>query len=255
LVVERVGLPHNTRSNRFNQRIVRSHIARSVAISSILVCDLQCYNEEINKQSKRNNPAGAIKPTRLYFSFKFYLPKPFGMRIAITGTPGVGKTTVAKLLAQELDFDYIDLNKLAEDKDLITGTDVRRNAKIINIKALPTLQLPKNCVIDGHLSQYCKADLVIVLRCDPRELRKRLAQKRWGLPKVKENLEAEALGVIALEARDLNPETYEMDVTKILPQYTAEAIVEMVKGGERKGYKPHIDYSERVTEVKRVVFD
>ena len=32
--------------------------------------------------------------------------------IIISGTPGTGKTTLAKKLAKKLDFEYIDINKI-----------------------------------------------------------------------------------------------------------------------------------------------
>jgi broad-specificity NMP kinase len=38
--------------------------------------------------------------------------------IAVTGTPGTGKTTYALQLSKELSADYIDVNKVIEDYDL-----------------------------------------------------------------------------------------------------------------------------------------
>jgi len=40
------------------------------------------------------------------------------MIIAITGTPGVGKTTVSKLLAQRLGHEYVNLRSYAIEKGI-----------------------------------------------------------------------------------------------------------------------------------------
>ena len=43
------------------------------------------------------------------------------MIVALTGTPGIGKTSVSKIL--EKNFYVIDLNKIATDKNFIIGID------------------------------------------------------------------------------------------------------------------------------------
>ena len=59
-------------------------------------------------------------------------------------------------------------------------------------------------IIDSHLSHLLPPkiiDKVIVLRCDPTELERRLRKKGWSRKKIQENVEAEMIGLIAWEAR------------------------------------------------------
>ena len=57
------------------------------------------------------------------------------MKIALTGTPGTGKTSVSKVL-EKRKLKVIDLNKLAIEKDFIIGYDKKRDSKIIDINRL-----------------------------------------------------------------------------------------------------------------------
>ena len=51
--------------------------------------------------------------------------------IIVTGTPGTGKTTVAKHVGKVLKLKYVDVNMLIKEKDLATGYDKKRNCAII----------------------------------------------------------------------------------------------------------------------------
>ncbi len=52
--------------------------------------------------------------------------------ILITGTPCIGKTTIAQQLASKLDALYINLTEYAEKHHLIAGKDEKRKTHIIN---------------------------------------------------------------------------------------------------------------------------
>jgi adenylate kinase len=55
------------------------------------------------------------------------------MIIAITGTPGTGKTTVASILKKK-GFIVVDLKQVAFDNDFIIGIDKERNSSIVDVK-------------------------------------------------------------------------------------------------------------------------
>ncbi|RLG25816.1 adenylate kinase [Methanosarcinales archaeon] len=159
------------------------------------------------------------------------------MKIALTGTPGTGKTTVAALLKKTTRI--IDLNSLIKDKKLYTGVDRKRKSLIadlteiqIHINHITTSTEPVDSVIiiEGHLSHMLKGtDAVIVLRCHPRILKKRLEDRGYTGSKIDENAQAEALDIILCEAIDACDKVYETDTTSRTPEETLSAVEEIIR--------------------------
>lgn len=59
-------------------------------------------------------------------------------------------------------------------------------------------------VIDGHLSHELSSrivDVVVVVRCDPKTLHRRLLLRKYSPAKIQENMDAEIFGVCEEEAR------------------------------------------------------
>jgi len=178
------------------------------------------------------------------------------MIIALTGTPGIGKTSTSKVL-EENNFEVVDLNKIAIENDFLLGTDKDRNSKIVDIERLNEYTVEKYgqkdiVFIEGHLSHLLKSvDKVIVLRCRPNELRKRLSYKDWKKEKVKENIDAEILDIILCETIDIHSEKniFEIDTTNESAKDVAKSIMEITKSGFRhmKRYNiGNIDWSEEI---------
>ena len=136
------------------------------------------------------------------------------MIIAVTGTPGTGKTEVAKELASLFSYKYVDLNKLVEEKGLVTGMDRERNSKIVDTEKIGELEIEDNSVVDGHFSHFLDADVIVVLRTRPDVLKERLSRKGWPQRKIQENVEAEILGVCAFEAYETGQRVLEIDTSK-----------------------------------------
>ncbi|MDG6229525.1 MAG: dephospho-CoA kinase, partial [Candidatus Thermoplasmatota archaeon] len=101
------------------------------------------------------------------------------MFIALTGTPGTGKTTIAGLL-KEKGFTVIDIQKIAIDEDIIEGIDKKRDSIILDparLNVLVTERYSSNdtIIFEGHISHLLSCmDKAIVLRCRPDILLKRL---------------------------------------------------------------------------------
>lgn len=95
------------------------------------------------------------------------------MRMALTGTPGTGKTTVAELV--DADLDVVHLNDLVEEADLHVGRDDERGSLVADLEAIEAHLADRDDVlVESHLSHHLRVDRVVVLRCHPRELRERL---------------------------------------------------------------------------------
>ena len=133
--------------------------------------------------------------------------------IIITGTPGTGKTAIAKALAKKLGATLVDIKKIVDrgkglykkehgekivDLEKLTlaigsqVSDTGRNRKPDSSNRMPDA---RKLIIEGHLACELplKAELVFVLRCQPNILKKRLMKRHYSKDKLKENLLAEML--------------------------------------------------------------
>jgi adenylate kinase len=158
--------------------------------------------------------------------------------ILVTGTPCVGKTTVAQQLTAKLDALYINLSEFAEKHRLTLGEDKERKTIIIDeekmrIKISETIDKTEksNIIIDGHYAYAVVpkryATRIFVLRRNPIELRKFMEKCGFSGAKLWENLASEILDVCLVEAlREQDKEKVcEVDVTgKTVENVTREII-------------------------------
>lgn len=155
------------------------------------------------------------------------------MIIALTGTPGCGKTAVAQQLAEK-GFVHIELNRIITRRKLYSGYDKKRKTWIADInkvekfiKSYAKKYGNKRIIIDSHISHLLPAklvDVVIVLRCSPGVLEKRLEKKHWNKKKIIENKEAEIIGLISWEARKKHKKVFEIDATNKKPKQIADDV-------------------------------
>jgi adenylate kinase len=173
------------------------------------------------------------------------------MRLAVTGTPGTGKTTVARALADELDAEYFGATQEVRE-GASEGHDEDRGVPVADTEALREAVPEEEVVIDGHIAHLLEPDAVVVLRCAPDVLRGRLGGRGWSDEKVRENVESEALDIVLAEAIETEASVFEFDTTEATPDETVERVVRALEGeDERLGV---VDWSEYVgPEPKRGV--
>ena len=166
-----------------------------------------------------------------------------GKAVVITGTPGVGKTTLGRLLAEALGAPMIELGRLVVEKGLYVGVDEERDTLVADLEALSREVLvllssaPGRVVVVGHYAQaVVPRDLVVrafVLRRNPYELREVLVSRGYSGRKLYENLQAEILDVCLCEAVEAyGPElVYEVDVSGRKPEEVLEEMLEALRMG------------------------
>ncbi len=157
--------------------------------------------------------------------------------ILITGTPCVGKTTIAKILTDKLNAEYINLTNYAKTRNLTLDEDKIRQTTIINEKAMrqeleKTIQDSSNqtIIIDGHYAPaVTPSELVsnvFVLRRNPKELKIFMENRGYTENKLWENLSAEILDSCLIEAiQTQQGKVCEIDATsKTVDEVTAEIL-------------------------------
>ena len=164
--------------------------------------------------------------------------KPACKAVLITGVPGTGKTTLAAAISKKSGAFLLEINELAELLGLYSHTDESDGAKVVRLPELArelsaAIKAEKKSVIsEGHLGCEMKLPVqkVIVLRCDPKELRQRLASRNYPAAKLSQNALSEALDYCTVQSEKQYgaKKVWEIDTTgKTLAQVqkTAEAII------------------------------
>ncbi len=87
-----------------------------------------------------------------------------------------------------------------------------------------------------------------MLRCHPDLLRTRLEERGYTDEKVRENVEAEAIDLILVEALDACERVFEIDATALTPEAVADSI-ERIINGKGDDYLPgRVDWSQVVSD-------
>ncbi len=169
------------------------------------------------------------------------------MLIAITGTPGTGKTTTCDVIARR-GYTVVDLEEVARRAGCVVGRDESRQTEEVDIELLrERIRVPaKIAFLKAHYSHLLDVNIAIVLRCRPSVLRARLGGRGWPRDKIRENVEAEALDIITQEAVARIPTVAEVDTTNLTAEQSAAQVLEILEG-RAEGHEPgRIDWSEEV---------
>lgn len=155
--------------------------------------------------------------------------------IAITGTPGVGKTTIAELFS-EGDFTILSVKDLAKQYGCEGDFDESTQSMDIDIHRLAEQfesNLLDDAIVDGHLSHFLEVDGIVILRCNPSVLQERLAKRDYSESKIKANVEWEMISGTWSEIIEFELEQpiLELDTTNSSPTEIYEQIIKWVSEG------------------------
>lgn len=160
--------------------------------------------------------------------------------VVVAGTPGVGKSTIAKALAEKLNGVYVNLSELALSRNLVSYYDGDRETYVIDEeKVLEEVGKIVECnrvvVIDTHYPEILPNNVVnyvFVLRMNPLKLIERLRSRGWSTRKIRENALAELLSVVStnvINAFDVD-KVYEIDCTEISVEEVLNTILNTIRG-------------------------
>ncbi len=152
--------------------------------------------------------------------------------IAITGTPGTGKTTLCEALSGS--FSVLSLQELAEEYGCLDVVDSSDDSAPLDIHLLAEKWQDEGdgvTFIDGHLSHLLEVDAIVVLRCNPVQLKQRLASRAYSESKIAANVEWELLSGTWSELLEFEIEApiLELDSTSLTIEEMRFQIVEWLE--------------------------
>eukprot|EP00172_Hildenbrandia_rubra_P002210 Plantae.Rhodophyta-Hildenbrandia_rubra.ctg291.p2 GENE.Plantae.Rhodophyta-Hildenbrandia_rubra.ctg291~~Plantae.Rhodophyta-Hildenbrandia_rubra.ctg291.p2 ORF type:complete len:182 (-),score=23.96 Plantae.Rhodophyta-Hildenbrandia_rubra.ctg291:2456-3001(-) len=145
--------------------------------------------------------------------------RPSRPNILVTGTPGVGKSTLCRLLTPLLGCTHTDVGKFAISRNLTESYDVARKCHILNedavLDALEPLMATGGVLLEHHSCDWFPErwiQLVVILRADTEVLYDRLMERGYHESKVQENIQAEVFQIAADEARESFPKVTTIEI-------------------------------------------
>ena len=186
--------------------------------------------------------------------------------MALTGTPGTGKTAIADELIMaagavgDMDIVVLHMNDLVlATPRAVLGQDEERDSLEVDLRAVNRSiksrwsrgpAKGRILIVEGHLSHLIDVDHAIVLRCHPEVLRARLERRGYAPAKVAENVEAEAIDVITIEAVDrLGKERVcELVTTDLASAVAAARVIAIIKNGFKGPRVGSVDWSDFLME-------
>ncbi|MEM0066200.1 MAG: adenylate kinase family protein [Sulfolobales archaeon] len=181
--------------------------------------------------------------------------------IAISGTPGTGKSAVGALVSRSLGFWLVELSNYVLENKLYVSYDDERLSFVVDEPKLREhlrrlIAERGRVLVVGHYSEIVDDDIldkIIVLRINPMELAERLSRRGWPPKKVFENVEAELIGVCTSNALLEHPpdKVCEVDVTGKSVEDVSKEVIEIVTG--KRQCKIFIDWLSDEAVVNRVL--
>ncbi|CAN8071411.1 unnamed protein product [Agarophyton chilense] len=132
---------------------------------------------------------------------------PIRANMLITGTPGVGKTTLSRQLAQELGMRHIEIGAFARERNLLGDHDPMLNAFYMDegavLDELEPLMVDGGIILDHHNCDWFPerwVQMVVCLRASTEALYDRLEARGYSYLKRSGNMQAEIMQVVLEEA-------------------------------------------------------
>ena len=173
--------------------------------------------------------------------------------LIVTGTPGTGKTVLAKLIAEKEKAELVNLGELIKKKKLYRRYDRSRRSYIIDEKRLRKSLLTlfnsyrgKDLVIEtnwlGKFMPKRSGMTAVVIRADPVVLAGRLERRGWAKRKIWENVEAELIDLSLYDSLKFlgGRRVYQVDATRKRPGELLRTVSKLISGDRGwEGFTPN----------------
>ena len=152
------------------------------------------------------------------------------MVLVITGSPGVGKHTIANEVLESNDYELLDINKIANEKNIIEHNQNMDEVDVDKFKKSFEEIITEKSLIVGHLAPYVLSSKnvksAIVLRKNPYKLLEIYKKRKYTEEKSKDNLGSEILGIITNDAINNfgQEKTFQIDVSESTPKAVVSRI-------------------------------
>ena len=161
------------------------------------------------------------------------------MSLVITGNPGVGKHTIANIIATKLNSEICDINKIALESNFYEKNNGVIDVDVKKIKRYLKKKVLKNSITVGHLAPYVlskdQVSKVIILRKNPYKLNSIYKKRRYSKKKSIENLDSEILGIIAHDSIKEFGKTkcIQIDTTNKTIKKTVQDVMKAANGNKK----------------------
>ncbi|MBS7634790.1 adenylate kinase family protein [Candidatus Bathyarchaeota archaeon] len=166
--------------------------------------------------------------------------------IVITGTPGVGKSSISKVLASKINAQVISIGELVKREGLYSGVDRKRDTLIADVEKISERineiisKASTDIIVEGHFAVDVvpseKITIAFILRRNPEELETIFKERSYKEEKIRENLAAEILDVClydSVKKYGIN-KVCEIDVSSRSVEDVVQEIIRVLNGEEER---------------------
>jgi len=157
--------------------------------------------------------------------------------LVITGVPGSGKTTIAKILSKKLKAKYLSItkfilqNRIFEEQNREKVVEVKKLQKYLD-REIKKIKNEKFLILEGHLASELSfpnyKTKVIVFRRNLNQLKKEMEKRGYSKRKISDNLILEAMDYFGEHSRTNFKDVYEIFVKN--KETTINKILKILKG-------------------------
>lgn len=132
------------------------------------------------------------------------------MKILVTGTPGVGKTTISRKISETYQIEHIDITAYIKASKIYEGYDRKLDSLVFDEDRVidhlnKYVEGKESFIIDTHspvVAVDIKFDYIFHVVCDNSVLGDRLEARGYSQYKIEKNLESEIFNVIGEEIEE-----------------------------------------------------